>query len=104
MKKRLKQMIKKHINIVKSMYPELYFAVIMIGDDILVDINSLEISNEEKYEDLMNDFLDEYENKGYYYVYWGVNDNITCDNLSLLEDSVEAPVTEIVKEKKAANF
>jgi len=104
MKKRLKQLIKKHIKIVKSIYPELYIDVKMVGDDILVGINSLKIANEKRYEDLMNDFIDEYENKGYYYVYWGANDNIICDNLSILEDLVEEPEIENFKEKKAANF
>jgi len=97
MKKRLKQMIKKHINIVKSMYPELYFAVIMIGDDILVDIDSLDISNEEKYEDLMYEFIKEYDSKGYYYVYWGVDPTLTCDNLSLLEDFEQMPMKEKIR-------
>ena len=104
MKKRLKQMIKRHIKIVKSMYPELYFAVLMIGDDVLVDINSLKISNEKKYKDLMYDFIEEYESKGYFDVYWGVDPALTCDNLSLLEDLVEAPVAENPQIKKVVNF
>ena len=107
MTKKVKQLLKKHINIVKKMYPELYFEVDMIGEDILVGINSLEISDEERYEDLIYDFSKEYESKGYFDIYWGVNSNLTCDNLSLLEDVVKIPEiekTENTKVKKAANF
>ena len=104
MNKRLKQMIKKHVNIVKSMYPELYIEVDMVLDDILVSINSLEISDEEKYEDLIDNFSREYESKGYFDVYWGVASYLTCDNLSLLEDEVKAPETESSYEKRVVNF
>ena len=104
MKKRLKQMIKKHINIVKNMYPEVYIEIEEDGDEIFVCIDSQPISNEKKYENLMYDFIEEYESKGYFDVYWGVNSNLTCDNLSLLEDLVQAPVVEIPKEKKVVNF
>ena len=104
MKKRVKQLIKKHVNIVKVMYPELYVAVLMIGDNILVDIDSRDISNEERYIDLMYDFIKEYHRKGYADIYWGVDTNLTCDNLSLLEDSVKTPETEISIEKKVVNF
>jgi len=104
MKKRLKQLIKKHVNKIKSIYPELYIEVDMVIDDILVDIGSLDISKEKRYKDLMYDFIEEYESKGYFDVYWGVNDNLTCDNLTLLEDLVEAPVTENPQVKKVVNF
>ena len=107
MNKKVKQLLKKHINIMKKMYPELYISVKMVGDDILVGIDSLDISNEEKYEDLMYDFIKEYHRKGYADIYWGVNDNLTCDNLSLLEDAVKTPEiekTEISEEKRVVNF
>ncbi|MCL1865562.1 MAG: hypothetical protein FWF73_07105 [Spirochaetes bacterium] len=91
MNKKLKQLIIKHINIVKSMYPEVYIEVDMIGDDILVGIDSLDISDEERYEDLMVNFIREYHSKGFLNVYWGVNDTLTCDNLSLLENSDKIP-------------
>ena len=104
MNKRIKQLIKKHINIVKDMYPELYIAVIMIGDNILVDVDSQAISNEEKYEDLMYDFIREYHRKGYADIYWGVNSTLTRDNLDLIEDFVKAPEVKITQEKKVANF
>ena len=97
-------MIKKHIKIVKSMYPELYIEVDMVINDILVGINSLDIYDEEKFEDLMDKFSDEYESKGYFNIYWGVNSSLTCDNLTLLEDLVEAPVTENPQVKKVVNF
>jgi len=107
MTKKVKQLLKKHINIVKKMYPELYVEVDMVGEDILVSIDSLDISDEEKYEDLIYDFIKEYQRKGYFDIYWGVNDNLTCDNLSLLEDVVkipEAEKTESFKEKRVVNF
>jgi len=91
MNKKLKRMIKKHVGIVKSMYPELYIKVIMVIDDILVSVSSLEISEEERYEDLMYDFIKEYEREGYWDVYWGVDDTLTCDKLELLEDFVKLP-------------
>ena len=99
MNKTLKRLIKKHIDIVKSIYPELYIEVDMVLDDILVSINSQVISNEERYEDLIYDFSKEYHSKGYFDVYWGVNSSLTCDNLELLEDFVKAPVEENSKQR-----
>jgi len=98
MTKKVKQLLKKHINIVKKMYPELYIAVKIVGYDILVSIDSLDISNEERYEDLMYDFTKEYDRRGYFDLYWGVNDTLTCDELSLLEDSDKIPREENSKE------
>jgi len=98
MTKKVKQLLKKHINIVKEMYPELYIAVEMIGYDILVYIDSLDISNEERYEDLMYDFTKEYDKRGYFDLYWGVDSSLTCDELSLLEDSDKIPEKENSKE------
>ena len=104
MNKRIKKLIKRHVNIVKNIYPELYIAVKMVGDDILVGIDSLNISNEEKYGDLIYDFIKEYHRKGYANIYWGVNSSLTCDSLSLLEDAVKTPVTENFNEKNVVNF
>jgi len=98
MNKKLKRLIKKHVDIVKSIYPEVYIAVKMVYDDILVSIDSYDISEEERYEDLVDNFNEEYERKGYYYVYWGVNDTLTCDDLSLLEDFVKTPEKESPKQ------
>ena len=97
MKKRLKQMIKKHVKIVKNMYPILYIEVEEDGDEIFICIDSQDISNEKRYEDLMNDFIEEYDSKGYYDVYWGVNSTLTCDNLSLLEDFEQMPMKEKIR-------
>ena len=80
MKKRLKQLIKKHVNEIKSIYPEVYIEVDMVMDDILVDIGFKGISDEEKYEDLIDKLNREYDDKGYDYVYWGDNDNLTRKN------------------------
>ena len=103
MNKRRKQLIKKHVGIVKSIYPEVNIAVRMVMGNILVNINSLKISNEAKYEALIYDFVEEYDKKRYFDIIWGVNSSLTSDNLSLLEDFVEAPVKENFKQK-AANF
>ena len=86
------------------MYPELYIDVKMIGDDILIGIDSLAISNEVEYEAVILEFIKEYDRKGYADIYWGVSSYLTCDNLSLLEDLVKAPETESSKEKKVVNF
>ena len=91
MNKKYKQVLKKHINIIKSTYPELYIGVKMIYDDILVNINSLEISDSEEYEDLIYNFTKEYEKKGIFNIFWGVNISLTNDNLHLLEDEVKTP-------------
>ena len=104
MNKKLKQLLKKHITEIKSMYPEVYIEVDMVIDDILVDIGSHKISDEERYEDLIDKLNAEYDEKGYYYVYWGVDSSLTCDNLALLEDVVKEPVTENPIEKKVVNF
>ena len=107
MKRRQKQLIEKHIKIIKNKYPELFIKVIEVGDDILVSIDSLEISNEVEYETLICGFIKEYDKKGYFDVFWGVDTTLTCDNLSLLEDAVkipEAEKSENFKGKKAANF
>ena len=104
MNKRIKQLIKKHINIVKKMYPKLFIDVKMIGENILVGIDSQAISNEVEYEALILEFIKEYDRKGYCDIYWGVSSYLTCDNLTLLEDLVEAPVTENPQVKKVVNF
>jgi len=98
MTKKVKQLLKKHVNIVKKMYPELYIEADMIGYDILVYIDSLDISNEERYKDLMYDFIKEYHRKGYFDIYWGVRSSLTCDDLSLLEDSDKISSKENSKE------
>ena len=89
MNKKYKQLIKKHIDIIKSMYPELYIAVRMHGDEIFISISSLEISEEAEYETVIVDFIKEYDRKGYYNIFWGVNSSLTNDKLQLLEDSVK---------------
>ena len=86
------------------MYPALYIEVKMIGDDILVSINSLATSNEAEYKALILSFFREYRRKGYPDIYWGVASYLTCDKLDLLEDLDKIPVTENTQEKKAANF
>jgi len=97
MNRKLKEMIKNHITIVKGMYPELYIEVDTHYDDILICIDSQEISNEEEYEDLMYNFTKEYESHGFYNVYWGVNSSLTCDNLMMFKNLIKAPKKEILK-------
>jgi hypothetical protein len=104
MNKKVKKLLKKHVNIVKKMYPELYIKVIEIGDDTLVSIDSLDIADEEKYEDLVYDFIKEYDRKGYGNIFWGVDSSLTCDNLVLLEDVEQIPRNEISQEKSVVNF
>ncbi|MCL1865274.1 MAG: hypothetical protein FWF73_05625 [Spirochaetes bacterium] len=98
MTKKVKQQLKKHINIVKKLYPQLYIEVKMIGDNILVSIDSLDISNEAEYKAVILNFIKENDRRGYFDIYWGVNDTLTCDELSLLEDSDEIPRGENSKE------
>ena len=108
MNKKLKELIKKHVNIIKNMYPGLYIAVEMDGDEIFICIDSLDISNEEKYEDLLHDFRKEYHRKGYGNIFWGVNATLICDNLEILEDFVEVSRNELsqkeILQRKIANF
>jgi hypothetical protein len=104
MNKRVKQLIKKHVNIVKKMYPELYIEVKIVRDNILVGIDSLAISNEAEYEAVILEFIKEYDRKGYIDIYWGVASYLTCDKLDLLEDFDKIPAAENIKEKRAANF
>ena len=100
MNKKLKQLIKKHVGIVKSMYPELYVEVDMVIDDILIGIGYPDIPYEEKYEELVDNYNEEYESKGYYYVYWAVNDTLTCDKLEMLEDFVKISEQEEIHRKE----
>jgi len=86
MNKKYKQLIKKHIDIIKSMYPEVYIEVEMDGDEIFISIDSLEISNEVEYEALINNFIEEYDRKGFANIFWGVNSSLTNDDLHLLKD------------------
>ena len=105
MTKKVKQLLKKHISIVKKMYPDLYIEVDMIGEDILVSVDdSRDISDEDEYKALILTFIREYQSKGYFDIYWGVDSNLTCDNLSLLEDVVKIPEIENSQEKKVVNF
>ena len=89
MNKKYKQLIKKHVDTIKSMYPEVYIEVIMIYDNILIGIGSQDISKEDQYEALINDFIEEYDNKGFCNIFWAVNSSITKDDLHLLEDYVK---------------
>ncbi|MCL1864215.1 MAG: hypothetical protein FWF73_00190 [Spirochaetes bacterium] len=98
MTKKVKQQLKKHINIVKKLYPQFYIEVDMIGGDILVSVNSLDIANEAEYEAVILNFIKENDSKGYFDIYWGVDSNLTCDELSLLEDSDKIPMEENSKE------
>jgi hypothetical protein len=86
MNKKYKKLIKKHVGIIKSRYPELYIEVEMDGDEIFISISSLEISNEVEYETLINDFIDGYDRKGFCNIFWGVDSSLTKDNLHLLEE------------------
>ena len=104
MTKKVKQLIKKQVNLVKKMYPALYIEVKMVGDNILVGINSLETSNEVEYEALILSFIREYHKRGYFEIFWGVASYLTCDKLDLLEDFDKIPAAESIKEKRAANF
>ena len=84
----------------KSMYPEIYIAVRMDGDEIFISISSLEISNRKEYEDLLYNFIKEYHKKGFFNIFWGVKSSLTNDNLHLLEDSVKTPVKKIAQKTR----
>ena len=99
MNKKLKRLIKKHVDTVKSMYPEVYIEVEEDGDEIFVCIDSLDISNEVEYEALIIGFIREYHSKGFGAIYWGVNSTLTCDNLVILEDMDKALETENLKQR-----
>ena len=94
MKRELKHLLKKHIDIVKKLYPEVYIEVEMIGDDILVSIDSHEISDRDDYINLMYSFTKEYDSKGYFDVYWGVDSALTQDNLTFFENLNKKPKKE----------
>jgi hypothetical protein len=61
----------------------------MIYENILMNIDSLEISDEVKYETLIRDFYEEYHRKGLGNICWGVNSSLTNDSLHLLEDDIK---------------
>ncbi|MCL2154362.1 MAG: hypothetical protein FWH53_01720 [Leptospirales bacterium] len=98
MNKKLKQLLKKHVDTIKSMYPEVYIEIEMDGDEIFIGIDSLKISNEVKYETLLGDFYEEYYSKGFGNIFWGVDSTLTNDNLHLLEDFVKTPKKEKIIE------
>jgi len=93
MYKKYKQVLKKHVDIIKSTYPEVYIEVRMDWDEIFVCISSLEISDEAEYEDLIYNFIKEYHRKGLGNIFWGVDISLTKDNLHLIEDDVKAVKT-----------
>jgi len=86
MNKKYKQLIKKHVDTIKSVYPDVYIEVEMDGDEIFIGISSLEISEKMEYETLLDDFIKEYHRKGFVNIFWGVNSSLTGDDLHLLED------------------
>jgi hypothetical protein len=100
MNRRLKEIIKNHIAAVKDMYPEVYIEVRIIHDEIFICIDSLEISNEEKYIDLIYDFSEEYENHGFSHVIWGVCAPRTSDELMMFKNPIKVPKKENLKENK----
>jgi len=97
MNKKLKQLLKKHVDTIKSIY-EVYIEVKMVGDDILIGIDSLEISNREEYEDLIYTFIKEYHRRGFANIFWGVDSTLTKDELHLLEDDVKPLAKEKIVE------
>ena len=86
MNKKYKQIIKKHVDTIKSMYPELYIEVEKDWNEIFISVSSLEISEEAEYEALICDFYEYYDNNGLGNIFWGVDSSLTKDNLHLLED------------------
>ena len=91
MNKKFKQVLKKHIDIIKSKYPVVYIEVEMDGNEIFIGISSLDISNEVEYKALLRGFIKEYHEKGLGNIFWGVDSSLTKDNLLLLEDDVKTP-------------
>ena len=91
MNKKLKQLIKKHVDIIKFTYPEVYIEIKMVGDDILFGIGSRDISKEDQYETLIDDFIEEYDREEFDNIFLAVNFSITKDDLHLLEDYVKTP-------------
>ena len=91
MNKKYKQLIKRHVDIIKSKYPKLYIEVEIDWDEIFITIDSLEISEEAEYEALIVGFIKEYDRKGLGNIFWGVNISLTHDKLHLLEDDVKTP-------------
>jgi len=100
MNRKLKEMIKNHITTVKYMYPEVYIEVRMVYDDILIGINSHEISDQEEYIDLIYNFTKEYESHGFYNVFWGVNSSLTGDNLMMFKNLIKVPKKVFFKEQE----
>ena len=100
MNRKLKEIIKNHIATVKEMYPELYIEVRMHGNEILISVSSLEISDEAEYEALICDFYEEYDRKILGNIFWGVDLSLTKDDLHLLEDPIKVPKKENLKENK----
>jgi len=93
MNKKYNQLIKKHIKIIKSTYPEVYVEVKMIYGNILIGIGSQYISDEDevKYETLIVDFIKEYHDKGVFNILWAVDSSVANDNLHLIEDYAKTP-------------
>ena len=91
MYKKYKQIIKKHVKIIKSKHPEIYIEVTMTLDNILVGIGSQDLSKAGQYDALINDFIDEYDRKGLYNIFWAVDSSVAKDNLYLLEYDVKTP-------------
>jgi len=101
MNKKYKQVLKKHVGIIKSTYPEVYVEVEEDWDEIFVRISSLEISDEAEYEGLIYTFIKEYHRKGLGNIFWGVDISLTKDNLHLIEDNVKIDKAKTTKKISA---
>ena len=100
MNRKLKEILKKDITIIKEMYPEVHVEVRIINDNICICIDSLETFNERKYMELIYDFSEECENLGFFHVVWGVCEPRTSDELMMFKDPIKVPKKENLKKNK----
>ena len=98
MNRKLKEILKKDIAIIKEMYPEVHIEVRTVNDEIFICIDSLETFNERKYMELIYDFSEECENLGFFHVIWGVCEPRTSDELMMFKNLIKVPKKEILKE------
>jgi len=99
MNRKLKEIIKKDIAILKEAYPEVHIEVRIFNGEIFVCIDSLEISNERKYIELIYDFTEECDSYGFP-VIWGVCEPRTSDELMMFKDPIKVPKKDNLKKNK----
>lgn len=68
--------ILKDIKQIKLIFTNILIKIEILEDNVFILIDSIEISNNKSYQELIYDFKNKYLNMGYSNIFWGVDTSI----------------------------